>query len=70
MFFLTCAVQTVPCPVDQQSVLGFADVADFAALGLTPEAVLAAYVFGAGSVVAWWFIGYVISVAQGLLKKA
>lgn len=70
MNFLVCNVQTLPCPADQQAFLSFTQVEDFAALGLTPEVILAAYVFGAGSVVTWWFLGYVISVGLKLISKA
>ncbi|GKS83038.1 hypothetical protein AVMA1855_02820 [Acidovorax sp. SUPP1855] len=70
MNFIVCNVQTLPCPADQQAFLSFSRVEDFAALGLTPEVILAAYVFGAGSVVTWWFLGFVISLATKLISKA
>lgn len=70
MNVLTCATAAVPCPLDQQQALTELSVQTLAALGLTPEAVLAAYVFGAGSVVTWWGLGYLIAVASNALSKA
>jgi len=70
MNILVCNVPQAPCPPDQQGLLTFSQAEDFAALGLTPEALLAAYAFGAGSVVLWWFLGYCISLAIKLISKA
>ena len=70
MRFLVCNVDTVPCPDEFTQWLSMAEVIDFSALGLTPELILKAYVFGAGSVVTWWAAGFVIAVAVKALSKA
>lgn len=70
MNLLTCATAAVPCPLDQQQAITELNAQALMALGLTPEAILAAYVFGAGSVVTWWFLGYVIAVATRAMSKA
>ncbi len=70
MNILVCNVPQAPCPPDQQALLTFTQVEDFAALGITPEVVLAAYVFGASSVMVWWFLGYCISLAIKSVSKA
>jgi len=70
MNFLVCNVPQAPCPADQQALLTFTQAQDFAALGLTPEVVVSAYAFGAGSVVLWWFLGYCISLAVKAVSKA
>lgn len=70
MQILTCAVDLLPCPAEQQAVFNVMSVADLASLGLTPEAILAAYVFGAASVVVWWFGGFVIASATRAVGKA
>ena len=38
--------------------------AELVAAGLTTEAIAAAYAFGAGSVVTWWFMAFVIAAAR------
>ncbi len=70
MNLLTCATPAVPCPLDQQQAITELNAQALMALGLTPDAILAAYVFGAGSVVTWWGLGYVIAVAIKAMSKA
>lgn len=70
MRFLVCASEVTPCPEEFTSWVSIAEIVDFSALGITPELVLKAYVFGAGSVVTWWAAGFVIAVAIKALSKA
>ncbi|SFE32758.1 hypothetical protein [Paracidovorax konjaci] len=70
MNILVCNVPQAPCPPDQQALLTFTQVEDFAALGITSEVVATAYVFGASSVVLWWFCGYCIALAIKAVSKA
>lgn len=41
---------------------------DFEAWGITPTAVLSAFGFGVGSVLALWSVGYVTALALRLIK--
>ena len=70
MTLISCATATVPCPLDQQQAIAELGAETLMALGLPPDAILAAYVFGAGSVATWWGLGYVISVVLRAVGKA
>lgn len=70
MKFLTCLNDVLPCPVDQQRLVSLADLVTDAVAQIEPGSIMAAYAFGAGSVVTWWGIGYAIAVAQKALNKA
>jgi len=70
MQFLTCAVDAVPCPLEAQQWRTAAEVIDPAALGITPELIVKVYGFGFGATLSMFFIGFVIAVACGLVRKA
>lgn len=69
MNFITCTTDVNPCPAGDQVLLSFSDAVDFVALGVTPEAVLAMWGYGFGSVMGFWLIGYALAVAIGLIRK-
>lgn len=68
--FLTCAADVLPCPQDQQQLVSLAELVADAVAQIDAASVAQAYAFGAGSVMTWWFAGYVIAVATKALSKA
>lgn len=69
MQFLTCNTEAVPCPLDLQVWRTAAEVIDPASLGITPELIVKVYGFGFGATLSMFFIGYVIAIATGLVRK-
>lgn len=43
--------------------------ADFALIGITPESIAAAFGFGFGTIVFFWFLGYCIKAALAVVRK-
>lgn len=70
MKFITCLTDSIPCPAEQQSLVSLADLIADAVSQIEPDAIMAAYAFGATSVVTWWGIGFAIVAAQKALSKA
>lgn len=70
MKFITCLTDSIPCPVEQQSLVSLADLIADAVLQIDADAVMVAYAFGATSVVTWWAAGFAIAVAQKVISKA
>lgn len=70
MRFLVCYSDITPCPDAASAWLSIGDVMDLSAMGITPELVMKAYAFGAGSVVSWWAVGFVLAVAIKAMNKA
>lgn len=69
MLFLTCTVDTSPCPADSQVWASPVDVMDLTQLGITPETMLYVISWGFGVVIAGWLIGYVVGVGLEMIRK-
>lgn len=70
MKYIACAIDALPCPQEQQQLVSLAELVADAVSQLDAASVAQAYAFGAGSVMTWWFAGYVIAVATKALSKA
>lgn len=70
MNFVACAVNQLPCPIESQSLVSLADLVVQAVSAIDSSEIALAYAFGATSVVTWWSLGYVISVATKAINKA
>ena len=70
MRFLTCSVDTTPCPLESQQWLPMAEAFDFASFGITPELFTKVYAFGFGAVFSAFCIGWVLGIAVLLIRKA
>lgn len=68
--FVACSVNQLPCPAEYQTLVSLADLVAQAISAIEPAEIATAYAFGAGSVMTWWFIGFVIAAAQKALNKA
>ena len=65
---IQCAHDLIPCPPEYQVATAQITVETVAALGITPESLLAAYTFGMLLVFTPAFIGYVTNVAIRLIR--
>ncbi|WP_312128960.1 hypothetical protein [Diaphorobacter nitroreducens] len=70
MYVLTCATQTVPCPLAEQAAVSFSSAVDLAALGLTSQALLYVYAWGVMAVLGLWALGWVVGVVVGVIQRA
>lgn len=68
--FVTCSVNQLPCPLENQSLVSFADLVASAVSSIEPSEFASAYAFGAASVVTWWSLGYAVSAAIKVIRKA
>ena len=68
--FLICTSEATPCPPEAQQWSTTAEILDPAQFGITPEAILKVYAFGFGAVLSFAVLGYVLSNAVGLIRKA
>ena len=69
MKFLVCSVDVLPCPVSEQSLYSLADVIAQSIAQIEASEIALAYAFGAGSVLTWWYMGFVISAGIKAIKK-
>lgn len=69
MRFWVCTSDANPCPPESQVWATIAEILDPAALGITPESIFKAYSWGFGAVLMAFLIGFVLSVALGLIRK-
>ena len=67
---ISCSVVQIPCPQENQDLIAFSEVVTQAISAIDPAELLTAYAFGAGSVVTWWGLGFVIAVATKAIGKA
>jgi len=70
MRFLVCTSEATPCPAANQVWSTTAEILDPAQFGITPEIVLKVYAWGFGAVLAAFLLGYVLSLALGLIRQA
>ena len=69
MKFLTCSVDVLPCPVSEQSLYSLADIIAQSIAQIEASEIALAYAFGAGSVLTWWYMGFLISAGIKAIKK-
>ncbi len=69
MKFLVCSVDVLPCPVSEQSLYSLADIIAQSIAQIEASEIALAYAFGAGSVLTWWYMGFVISAGIKAIKK-
>lgn len=69
MKFLVCSVDVLPCPVSEQSLYSLADIISQSIAQIEASEIALAYAFGAGSVLTWWYMGFVISAGIKAIKK-
>lgn len=69
MKFLVCSVDVLPCPVSEQSLYSLADIIAQSIAQIEATEIALAYAFGAGSVLTWWYMGFVISAGIKAIKK-
>lgn len=70
MKFIVCTVDVNPCPEASQALVAASEMLDFAALGITPEAIFKVMAWGFSSVLGVWLVGYVLAIAIGLIRKS
>ena len=68
MKFLVCSVDVLPCPVSEQSLYSLADIIAQSIAQIEASEIALAYAFGAGSVLTWWYMGFVISAGVKAIK--
>lgn len=68
--FLACSVNQIPCPLEYQTLVSFADLISHAVSSIDPSEIAIAYAFGATSVVTWWGLGFCIAAAINAIRKA
>ncbi len=66
---LVCTSDERPCPEAAQSWAPVASMADPADWGVTSASVGEVYVWGVGSVLALFWIGYAVGTATGIIRK-
>lgn len=59
----------IPCPQNAQELYSLADVIAESIAQIDSSEMALAYAFGAGSVLSWWYMGFVISAAIKAIKK-
>lgn len=69
MRFLICTEDLDPCPAASTAWISLSEVLDPALLGITPELALKCWLWGFGSVLLMWGLGYAIGIATGLIRK-
>lgn len=69
MNFITCSVNIIPCPENAQELYSLADIVAASIAQIDSSEMALAYSFGAGSVLAWWYMGFVISAGIKAVKK-
>lgn len=69
MNLIACTTNVNPCPAGDQALLSFSDVIDYGALGVSSESMLQMFAWGFGAVFGFWLIGYVLSLAIGVVRK-
>lgn len=69
MKFIVCSVDVLPCPVSEQSLYSLADIIAQSIAQIEASEIALAYAFGAGSVLTWWYMGFVISAGIKAIKK-
>lgn len=69
MKFLVCSVDVLPCPVSEQSLYSLADIIAQSIAQIEASEIALAYAFGAGSVLTWWYMGFLISAGIKAIKK-
>ena len=73
MRFLICIEDVTPCPEPSQAWVSLAEVlaevVNPTLLGITPELALKFWLWGFGSVLLMWGLGYGIGLATGLIRK-
>lgn len=69
MRFLICTQDLDPCPAGNTAWISLSEVLDPALLGITPELAFKCWLWGFGSVLLMWGLGYGIGLATGLIRK-
>jgi hypothetical protein len=69
MLVLTCTTDTNPCPPSDQVWVTLETLFDPSLLGITPELVLKVVAWGFGFVFSSFLLGWVLSIAVGLIRK-
>ena len=69
MLVLTCTADTIPCPPSEQVWISLEALLDPALLGITPELVLKVISWGFGFVFSSFLMGWLLSIAVGMVRK-
>lgn len=68
-YLVTCAVNQIPCPLDQQGILDLAALLDMSLLGITPESVAKAIGASFTFVLSAYLVGYFVGIKVGLIRR-
>ena len=69
MLVLTCTTEANPCPPSERVWVSLEALLDPALLGITPELVLKVIAWGFGFVFSSFLIGWLLSIAVGMVRK-
>ena len=69
MLVFTCTTETNPCPPSEQVWISLESLLDPALLGITPELVLKVIAWGFVFVFSSFLIGWLLSIAVGMVRK-
>ncbi|MBO0942958.1 hypothetical protein J1N44_14925 [Acidovorax temperans] len=69
MLVFTCTTETNPCPPSEQVWISLETLLDPALVGITPELVLKVISWGFGFVLSSFLIGWLLSIAVGMVRK-
>ena len=69
MLVFTCTTETNPCPPSEQVWVSLETLLDPALVGITPELVLRVIAWGFGFVFSSFLIGWLLSIAVGMVRK-
>ena len=67
--FLICTSEATPCAPGDQTWSTTAEVLDPAQFGITPEVIAKVFAWGFGAVLMGFLLGYVLSLALGIIRK-
>ena len=69
MLVFTCTTETNPCPPSEQVWISLETLLDPALVGITPELVLKVISWSFGFVFSSFLIGWLLSIAVGMVRK-
>lgn len=69
MIILACAVDQLPCPAGSEVWVSLAEIANPALVGITSDFIARCLASGFGFVLGSFLLGWVLSLALGLIRK-
>ena len=69
MNYLVCTVEANPCPPGNVASVPFLETIDFAAMGITPEALFFVFGWGFAAVFMFWLLGFGTALGVAQIRK-